>query len=159
MDNPRETAYLELVKRQRDLIWRVCSDFSLSAAWEVEDAFQEVLLTLWKDFGSYKGLSSERTWVYRVATNTMLMIKRRAINQPQPQVELREEATSDNDHVQQLREIIDSLEETDRCVVCANLDGFSHKEIAQMTGLSSLAVATRLNRIKHKIRQRYEQGF
>lgn len=69
-----------MVMRQQDLIWHVCSDYSLSAAYEVEDGVQEVLCALWRYFDKFEGRSSERTWVYKVATNAMLMLYRKAGN-------------------------------------------------------------------------------
>lgn len=152
--------FTALLHRHRDLIWRVCSDYRLSPAWEVQDAFQEVLVALWNCRTQFRGDSSERTWVYRVATSTMLSLKRRRSNQPQPlQPVPTEPSTREADEVRQLMEIVDTLEETDRLIVRANLEGFSHREVAHITGLSPLAVATRLNRAKQKIRKRYEKGF
>lgn len=43
MEIDREKAFEELVLRHRDMIWHICTDYSLSAAWEVQDAVQEVL--------------------------------------------------------------------------------------------------------------------
>lgn len=40
---------------------------------------QEVIYVLWRDFSQFEGRSSERTWVYRVATNAMLMLKRKQL--------------------------------------------------------------------------------
>lgn len=79
---PNEQQFLELVHRHRDLIWRVCSGFRLSAAWTTEDAFHEVLCDLWRGYGSFNHRSSESTWVYRVATNTLISLYRKTGNQP-----------------------------------------------------------------------------
>ena len=87
MDKDRNKKFDALVKRHRDLIWHVCADYSLSAAWEVQDAVQEVLCVLWRDFETFSGRSSERTWVYRVASNTMISLKRRQNNVPQAVLE------------------------------------------------------------------------
>ena len=89
-EKEREAAFRELLDRQRDMIWHVCQSYTLSAAWETEDAFQEVLCVLWRDLEAFDGRSSERTWVYRVATNTLLMLKRKAGNRPQQTIDVRE---------------------------------------------------------------------
>lgn len=46
-EKEREVLFRGLLDRQRDMIWHVCESYSLSAAWETEDAFQEVLCVLW----------------------------------------------------------------------------------------------------------------
>ena len=58
MKENREATFNAMVERHRDMIWHVCSDYSLSAAYEVEDGVQEVLCALWRCFDSFEGRSS-----------------------------------------------------------------------------------------------------
>lgn len=44
---------------------------------EVNDLFQDILIKLWKGFASFKGQSSAKTWIYRVALNSCLDSDRR----------------------------------------------------------------------------------
>ena len=147
-DKEKETAFRGLLDRQRDTIWNVCRTYSLSAAWETEDAMQEVLCVLWRDFDTFKGRSSERTWVYRVATTTMLMLKRKGSNRPQPSTEELPVTTvanlSMNDGYNYLMQMIESMDERDAQIVTAHLHGFNQMEIATMTGLSLPTVARRM---------------
>ena len=145
--------------RHRDLIWHVCSDYSLSAAWTTEDAFQEVMCVLWRDLDTFQGKSSERTWVYRVATTTMLMIKRKQSNRPQDAVlePPRDEATTSPENYNHLIELVGTLEEQDQQIVMAHLDGFKLREIVQMTGLSLPTVARHLSAAKKWLRTQYNK--
>ena len=77
-----ERTFKELIHRHRDMIWSICKSYRLSAAWTTEDAFHEVLCDIWRGLGSFDKRSSERTWVYRVATNTMITLTRKIGNQP-----------------------------------------------------------------------------
>ena len=148
-----------MLDRQRDTIWSVCRAYSLSAAWETEDAMQEVLCVLWRDFGTFKGHSSERTWVYRVATTTMLMLKRKSGNRPQPSAEELSSAAvedvSDDSGYSYLFQMIESMDERDSQIVMAHLHGFSQIEIAAMTGLSLPTVARRMAKAKKWLKKQY----
>lgn len=157
--NEQERAFRELVRRQRDLIWQVCRSYRLNAAWEPQDAFHEVLMALWRDYGSFGGRSSERTWVYRVAVNTMISLKRRIVNQPTADAPAAPDPSTDPDGDERrhyLHQLIDTLDERDHGIVMAHLHGFSNSEIARMTGLTAAHVSVLLTRIKRKLRKLYE---
>ncbi|MBR1849781.1 MAG: sigma-70 family RNA polymerase sigma factor [Bacteroidales bacterium] len=150
------TKFADLVMRHRDLIWHICSDYSLSAAWETEDAFQEVLCALWRDMNQFEGRSSERTWIYRVASNTMLMLKRRQSNRPAPNGTALPQTAETNDNYNLLLQLIDQLPDADCRIVRAHLDGFSNAEIATICGSTTAAIAMKLSRIKKKLKHKYE---
>lgn len=147
-----EEKFKELVRRHKDMIWSVCKHYQLSAAWQTEDAFNEVLCALWIGYGSYDGRSSERTWVFKVANNTMISIARRHSNQhvaatspPEPSY-----GCEETYHLQQMLEAID---EPDRTILRSHLYGFSYAEIAAIVGMNVGAVSMRLSRIKRKLRK------
>ena len=146
MDKDRNKKFDALVKRHRDLIWHVCADYSLSAAWEVQDAVQEVLCVLWRDFETFSGRSSERTWVYRVASNTMISLKRRQNNVPQAVLEEMADdlRVEDDENYRFLLQAIENLDDVDGQIVRAHLDGFQNQEIAAITGLSLATIGRRL---------------
>ena len=154
------TTFDEVVFRHRDLIWHVCTDYSLGAAWTVDDAFQEVLAELWRSYSQFEGRSDERTWVYRVATNTMLDIVRRQVNRPQTSVdpEVHDIAVnpSDDDNYRHLLQLIEQLDPVKRRIVRARLDGYSLRQTAAITGLPTSTVYKQFKLAKKIIRKRYE---
>ena len=155
-------SFEEMVCRNRGLIWHVCSDYSLGRAWRIEDCMQEVIYNLWRDFSKFEGRSSEKTWVYRVATNTMLMLRRKDTRSPIVesfnQLEINNITSETNDeNYMQLLQLIDFLPEKDGVAIRAHLDGFSYQEIAMMTHSTLGAVAMRIARIKKRLRRMYEK--
>ena len=160
-----ETSHAEfnaLILRHKAMIWHICSDYRLGSVWNIEDRVQEVVMNLWRSFKSFEGRSSEKTWVWRVATNTMLMLQRKDVRSPQTEsietetVEKKDEEPS-NDNYQQLQQLIEALPEESGIIIRAFLDGFSYKEIAEMTNSSVGAVAMRVARLKRKLRIMYER--
>lgn len=158
--NPAE--FNALILRHKAMIWHICSDYRLGSVWNIEDCVQEVILNLWKSYKSFEGRCSEKTWVWRIATNTMLMLQRKDVRSPQTEsIETESLNKNDdepnNDSQQQLRQLIDALPESSSVVIRAFLDGFSYKEIAEMTNSSVGAVAMRIARLKRKLRILYER--
>jgi RNA polymerase sigma-70 factor (TIGR02960 family) len=49
---------------------------------DAEDALQETLLTAWRGLGGFEGRASLRTWLYRIATNRCLNVRRAAGRRP-----------------------------------------------------------------------------
>src|SRR5580692_912238 len=66
----------DLVRRYRRELHVYCYRM-LGSFDEAEDHVQEVLLRAWRARESFQGLSSPRTWLYRVATNACLDTLRR----------------------------------------------------------------------------------
>ena len=164
-NNPTNTSNAEfnaLILRHKVMIWHICSDYKLGNTWNTEDCVQEVIINLWRSFKSFKGRSSEKTWVWRVATNTMLMLKRKEAKSLQTKsietenVEKNAEQ-SGNENCQQLQQLIEALPEESGVIIRAFLGGFSYKEIAEMTHNSVGAVAMRIARLKRKLRIMYER--
>lgn len=154
----KEQLFRNLIDQHRDLIWHVCSDYTLSAAWEPEDAFQEVLCNLWRNLDQYRGSSGAATWIYRIATNTMLMIKRKISNQPQTDAPVADTRTADDhEDFRELMQLVDTLGEPDSTIVRAHLDGFDQHEIAHMTGLALPTVARRMANAKKWLREQFNK--
>jgi len=56
----------------------------LGSLQDAEDAVQDTLLAAWQGIGAFQARSSLRTWLYRVATNRCLNVRRAASRRPQP---------------------------------------------------------------------------
>lgn len=54
----------------------------LGSMYDAEDALQETLLAAWRGMGEFQQRSSVRTWLYRIATNRCLNFRRAALRRP-----------------------------------------------------------------------------
>ena len=151
-----EREFREMVRRHRDMIWSVCKRYRLSAAWRTEDAFNEVLCALWQSYSTFDGRSSERTWVFRIANNTMISLARR-INNQQSALSTHQETAYSDENKFHIADLIEQLDEPDRTIVRSWLYGFKHSETARIVGLHTGAVSMRLSRALHKLRKLYNQ--
>ena len=149
-----------MLLRNKAMLWHVCSDYRLGCEWSMEDRMQEVIVNLWRSYGSFEGRSSEKTWVWRVATNTMLQLRRKAdrsIVTETIENDTEADAETADENLRQLNQLIDTLPEKESTTIRAFLDGFSYKEIADMSGSSVGAVAMRIARTKRRLKQMYDE--
>ena len=130
-----------------------------------DDLFQEIAMALWTALPRFRGDSSERTWVYRVAHNTAISFaasRRRRDGREQPGELEREPvaaAQQECDAIERQRRerlwaAVQELPVTERQIVVLHLEGLSATEIEAITGVSAGAVATRLTRIRQKLAER-----
>src|SRR6516225_3812879 len=63
-----QATLVRLVEQYQPALWRLVNFYEPDPA-SREDLFQEVLLGLWRAIPRFRGDSSERTWLYRIAHN------------------------------------------------------------------------------------------
>jgi RNA polymerase sigma-70 factor (ECF subfamily) len=153
-------ADLERVVREHgDALDRVARGYSENAH-DREDLMQEILLAVWRALPRFRGDSSERTFVLRIAHNrgiSFSMARRRFsplpaeeyLSDPAP---LAEERLISEQGRDRLFEAIRRLPELYRQAVMLHLEGLSQREIAQAQGTSETNVGARLTRARKALR-------
>ena len=154
--NQQETDFSRLVNEQKSTIYTVCYMFSNDQD-EVNDLFQEILVNLWKGFGSFEGRSDVRTWVYRVSLNTCITLDRKKRKQNTVPLSMNINLFADQDEdtkqVAMLRRRINKLGPFDRAIILLWLEDMSYEEIGQVVGISTKNVSVRLFRIKEQLKK------
>ena len=120
---------------------------------DAEDLLQDVFIKVWRHRDKYnKRKSSIRTWIYRIARNTLIDHLRR--KKPETNQKLIDQA-SGNDDYQQIELILalKTLPEADyEVVVLKYIMGLTSKEISQATGINHSTVRVRIKRAIEKIK-------
>lgn len=148
-----EKKFVDMVRQYEAIIYKVTS-FYANQSQSISDLYQEVVLNLWKAYPSFRGESKLSTWIYRIALNTCITFFRRTQKQPvyvDISMDISEVDTS-NEDIKELYRLINLLGKIERALILLYLDEKSYKEIAEITGLSVTNVATKLSRIKDKLR-------
>src|SRR3954452_18652602 len=161
MSSSGQSRYEDLLQRYvqplRRLAWSYARDHA-----ECDDLLQEIALALWTALPRFRGESSERTWLYRIAHNTSISYltsskRRTARESKMPSVDPASENDSpeaeaiDREKQQRLWGAVRDLPMPDRQVIVLYLEGMSAEEIEAGTGFSSGSIATRLTRIRHNL--------
>jgi len=147
--------FVQTVREHKGTIYTVCYMFSKDTD-EVNDLYQEILMNLWRGFGSFEGKSDIRTWIYRVALNTCISIDRKKKRKPvrlNMDIDLYEDTDTDTRQVRMLYNRISRLGPFDRAIILLWLDNIPYEEIGEIVGISAKYVSVRLLRIKEELRK------
>jgi RNA polymerase sigma-70 factor (ECF subfamily) len=130
-----------------------------------EDLFQDIVLQLWRAYGSFNGDSKISTWIYRIALNNAITRLRKETKREKfagLDDNVFEIAATDNkeenDQVLQMYEAIKMLSEVERAITMLYMDDYSYREIGEVMGLSESNVGFNLNKIRAKLRTIVNNG-
>jgi len=159
-DSNLEKSFIELVKENERLIYKVCSIY-VTDEFPLADLYQEVVFNLWKGFSKFRNECSVSTWMYRVALNTCITGMRKELKRPQ-QVSILDfkenliEPESMEENIREMYQLIYRLKTLERAIILLYLEEKSYQEIADITGLTLNNVAIKLKRIKEKLKKMSE---
>lgn len=141
-------------------LFSVCLKYSPSKA-EAEDNLQDSFLTIFNKIGQYKFKGSFEGWLRKIAVNTVLQKYRKTSVFDMVTDEIEGEVTvtveEDSISLEYLLSLIQEL--PDRYRLTFNLyvlDGYSHKEIAQMLNISEGTSKSNLARARVILKKRIE---
>ena len=142
----------EMMACHGDGIFRLCLMY-LGDRQLAEDAFQETFVKAWRHRGTFRGESSEKTWLSRIAVNTCRDMLRsgwfRMMKRSEPIDTLLALAEPQQEEDAGVRDAVLSLPGKYREVIVLYYDQeMTMKEIAQALRLPVNSVSTRLRRAR-----------
>ena len=151
--------FLDILEKNIGIILKISRAYTQSIQ-DKEDLINDITLELWKSFERFKGDSKISTWIYRVAINTSMNFSRKKksdklyfppdLNQFESQNWILDPPDSSPSEI--LYQCIDELNQLNKAIILLYLDGNSHEEISEITGISKTNVGTRISRIKEQIK-------
>ncbi len=154
--------FLALILENKKVIYKICHSYCKNPA-DREDLAQEIIIQLWKSSGRYDKQYKLSTWIYRIALNVAISFYRSETRRKQDTAALDEniidmvedEPAPDEleDDIQLLYGFIDKLDELNKALILLYLDNHNYKEISYILGITETNVATKINRIKQKLKK------
>ena len=125
---------------------------------DAEELTQDTFMKAFEHLSSFNGKSSFSTWIYRIALNTCISFIRKEKNIPEIVTLTQEADRSEEDDetqamLQQLYRMINRLGQLEKSIILLYLEEKSYEDISEITGLTVTNVATKLNRIKDKLKK------
>lgn len=160
-------AFEQLITPYEQLVWRVCWHYTHHME-DARDCAQEAMVKAWRSLPQYRQDCALETWLYRIAASCCVDFLRKqkrhaaestdalaengfdpADPAPQP-----DETALRRDEKQQLCQAMDLLPEDMRtALILSAVEGRKYEEIAQITGVASGTVKSRINRARQKLKE------
>ena len=164
-----KAAFEELVIRHQDLVFSLA--YKLTGNREMaNDVAQEAFIRAWKAIEKFRGDSTFSTWIYRITVNTAWTLRKKAkkhntlnIDDTYEPIVIDEKKDPElvainSDLSSVLINALDKIPIEQRIIVeLKNIEGRSHKEIADYLDISVTAAKVRLHRAHQKLRQILEE--
>jgi RNA polymerase sigma factor (sigma-70 family) len=155
--------FLSVLASHKGIIYKVAGSYTNTYE-DREDLVQEIIFQIWRSFDKYNKEYKWSTWIYRISLNVSISFYRKEslkkkFSQPLTESIMEsfpEESVHDHSgNISLLRKFISELKELDRALLILYLDERNHREMADILGLSESNVATKISRIKERLKQRF----
>jgi RNA polymerase sigma-70 factor (ECF subfamily) len=155
--------FLTLIGEHKGIIIKICNSYCRNKA-DRDDLAQEIIYQLWRSGHSFDPGQRFSTWMYRVALNVAISFYRKSIKESivgslsgeeESIADKPADETEDNIHI--LQQFIYELKELERALMILYLEAKTYREIADILGISETNVATKISRVKEKLKQKFLQ--
>ena len=151
-----DNAFLQLIEANKGIIYKVANSYCKNTE-DRKDLIQEIILQLWKSFGKYDPQYKLSTWMYRISLNVAISFYRKTRNTTVLSQDIIQQEISppDTEQLQLLQQFISELKELDRAIMLLYLEEKSYREIADILGLTETNIATRISRIRERLKKKF----
>ena len=153
---------LRNINDNKRIIYKICNSYCNNENGR-EDLAQEIIYQLLKSYRSFNSEYKFSTWMYRVALNVAISFYRKTkkenvvklVDQHTDKEDDVEHASHTETKIASLHQFINELKELNKALMILYLESKSYKEISEIIGITETNVATRINRIKEILKQKF----
>ena len=156
-----QARFAEMVEHHRRIIFKVANTYGHRQE-DRDDLAQEIATQLWRAFPGYDEARPFSTWMYRIALNVAISHVRTAVRHGEHAVpldadlhDLPDDNGADHEADQQARALhrfIAQLDRLNRALLLLYLEDHGYREISEILGITETNVATKISRLKQRIR-------
>lgn len=161
----KNNIFISVIVAHKGIVYKVANAYCNDSEHR-KDLIQEIYMQLWKSFENYNDDYTYSTWIYRISLNVAISFYRKENSRTKISGSFSDEIfefydTSDTDEKETnfniLQQFIAELKEFDKAIMLLYLEEKSYKEIAEIIGYSETNVATKIGRIKLKLKEKFLQ--
>jgi RNA polymerase sigma factor (sigma-70 family) len=165
MDKDRTDNFLVVIESNKGILYKVANSYCRDIE-DRKDLIQEIIMQLWKSFDNYNEKFKYSTWMYRISLNVAISFYRKENSRKRisnslttavfdfTDTEISEEKET---NLGILNEIISKLNDLNKALILLYLEEKNYKEISEIIGITETNVATKIGRIKSRLKKEFNQ--
>lgn len=155
--------FLTVIDQHKGIIYKVAYLYCRHEE-DRKDLIQEIIFQLWRSFGNYNEQYRLSTWMYKIALNVAISFFRKDRKRSATALPLTDSVINlvpgvEQDGTEQnillLQQFVNELKPLDRALMILYLEEKSYKEMAEILGLTPTNIATKISRVKDKLKQKF----
>jgi RNA polymerase sigma-70 factor (ECF subfamily) len=168
MDLNKKDRFIKTIDEHKKIIYKIVNSYCPNRE-NRKDLEQEIIIQLWNSFDKYDSNYKYSTWMYRIALNVAISFYRKEkkwslksdfYNEESifriEEDKFEEEIELDH-NLKLLQEFINNLNELNKALMLLYLEEKSYEEIAEILGITKTNVATKISRIKLKLKNEFKK--
>lgn len=168
MKATKKQQFINTIDEHKKIIYKIVNAYCPNKH-DRKDLEQEIIIQLWKAFDKYNSDYKFSTWMYRIALNVAISFYRKEKSRILKSDSYNEESifnieensengqTELDHHLKLLQEFIHNLNELNKALMLLYLEEKSYSEIADILGITKTNVATKISRIKLKLKKEFQK--
>jgi RNA polymerase sigma-70 factor (ECF subfamily) len=168
MEENKKERFIKTIDDHKKIIYKIVNSYCPNKEHR-KDLEQEIIIQLWNSFDNYNDKYKYSTWMYRIALNVAISFYRKEKKQPVKNdfyneasifniVDENEENETELDaHLKLLQKFINNLNELNKALMLLYLEERNYEEIAEIMGITKTNVATKISRIKLKLKNEFKK--
>ncbi len=165
----KKDEFIATIDTHKKIIYKVVNSYCKNKE-DRKDLEQEIIIQLWNSFGKYNSKYKYSTWMYRIALNVAISFYRKerkwSVRNGFYNEELIYSITDENEYnteldhnIKLLQEFINKLNELNKALMLLYLEEKPYAEIAEILGISKTNVATKISRLKLKLKKEFQKNI
>jgi RNA polymerase sigma-70 factor (ECF subfamily) len=166
MKTDKKDTFITTIDTHKKIIYKIVNSYCQNKE-DRKDLEQEIIIQLWNSFDKYNAEYKYSTWMYRIALNVAISfyreekkwsVKNDFYNEDSIySIADENECDTELDHnIKLLQEFINKLNELNKALMLLYLEEKSHEEIAEILGITKTNVATKISRLKLKLKKEFQ---
>jgi len=166
--NKKDT-FITTIDTHKKIIYKIVNSYCQNKE-DRKDLEQEIIIQLWNSFDKYNAEYKYSTWMYQIALNVAISFYRKEKKWSVKNdfynedsifsiADENENETELDYNIKLLQEFINNLNELNKALMLLYLEEKPYDEIAEILGITKTNVATKISRLKLKLKKEFQKNI